>query len=296
MSRARLAILTRTRDDFRERHYLVKLMFPIWEELGIEVVVVTDDEPFVPADLALLHVDLSVVPDRCRRLAERYPRVLNGSVLDIRKRTFSRDLVSRDGPDPGPVIVKTDLNCGGRQEFREAILDSRAVRALRPLGLGEQAHRFRDWLEEQRPWSRRTWIHTSEYRVFASRSAVPRAVWGNRNLIVERFLSERRGDLYACRHWVFFGDRDRHSRTLSTAPAVKGRTSIEALSDPVPDALREMRRRLGFDYGKFDYGVVDGRIVVYDVNRTPGIASDPSAHAAAVAELAPGIQAFLKGS
>ncbi len=30
-----------------------------------------------------------------------------------------------------------------------------------------------------------------------------------------------------------------------------------------------MRRKLGFDFGKFDYGIVAGRVVLYDANRTP---------------------------
>jgi hypothetical protein len=42
----------------------------------------------------------------------------------------------------------------------------------------------------------------------------------------------------------------------------------EPISD-VPVELRQVRRELGFDFGKFDYGIVDGRVVLYDVNRTP---------------------------
>jgi hypothetical protein len=33
---------------------------------------------------------------------------------------------------------------------------------------------------------------------------------------------------------------------------------------PVPQALREMRARLGFDYGKFDFVVNDGRATLFD--------------------------------
>ncbi len=294
MTRTRLVILTHAGDRFRERRYLVKLMIPHFEAMGLEVVVATDEEPFVPAELALLHVDLSVVPESCRRLAELYPRVLNGRVLDIRKSTFSRSLVTRDGPDPGRVIAKTDWNCGGQNEFRRAILESLPARVLRRVGKDEQLYRLCKWLEARRPWARRRWIPTGDYRVFEARSFVPAAVFRNPHLIVERFLAEREGDSYCCRHWVFFGDRERLSRTRSMQPVVKGRTSIEPLSDPVPEKLMAIRKRLGFDYGKFDYGIVDGRLVLYDVNRTPGISSEPSLHAEAVAVLAPGVRAFLE--
>ncbi|MEX2207830.1 MAG: hypothetical protein WEF50_16515 [Myxococcota bacterium] len=293
MTRPRLVILARAGDRFHERHYLVQQMIPQWESLGLGVVVTSEDEPFVSGDAALLHVDLTLTPDGLRRLAERYPRVLNGRVLDIRKRSFSGALVSRTGPDPGRVIVKTDWNCGGRNEFRLAILESRPARLLRAFGLDQQLLRFREWLEEQRPWARRRWIHTSEYRVLDSRGEVPAAVWRNPNLIVERFLAERDGERYSCRHWVFFGDRERSSRTRSIDPAVKGRTSVEPLHESVPEALRAIRSKLGFDYGKFDYGIVDGELILYDVNRTPGTASNPASHAAAAAELSPGIRAFF---
>ena len=39
----------------------------------------------------------------------------------------------------------------------------------------------------------------------------------------------------------------------------------------MPDELRNIRRDLGFDYGKFDYAIVNDRVVLYDVNRTPAL-------------------------
>ena len=82
--RLSLAILTHSTDDVATGGYLIQLMIRRWESMGFQVAVVSDVDEFVPADIALLHVDLSVVPDSCRRLAERYPLVLNGGVLDIR--------------------------------------------------------------------------------------------------------------------------------------------------------------------------------------------------------------------
>jgi len=41
------------------------------------------------ADLAVLDVNLSVLPDDYRRLASRYPSSLNDSLIDIRKSAIS---------------------------------------------------------------------------------------------------------------------------------------------------------------------------------------------------------------
>lgn len=82
-------------------------------------------------------------------------------------------------------------------------------------------------------------------------------------------------------------------RTRSPDPVVKFRGVMERTDDPVPDELRRVRARMGFDYGKFDYGIVDGEVVLYDVNRTPGAAADPRVHVATVDALAPGLDDFL---
>jgi hypothetical protein len=54
-----------------------------------------------------------------------------------------------------------------------------------------------------------------------------------------------------------------------------------------------MRARLGFDYGKFDYGIVDGQVVLYDVNRTPAASSDPRHHRRTLAALPEGLYDFF---
>jgi hypothetical protein len=137
------------------------------------------------------------------------------------------------------------------------------------------------------------------YRVYPHSGLVPEGIWRNRNLIVERFLAERDGDLYCCRHWLFFGAREVGVRTYSREPVVKfvtGRRAVrsaEPLFEPIPGELRAMRARLGFDYGKFDYGIVDGRVVLYDVNRTPAASSDPRHHRRTLAALPEGLYDFF---
>lgn len=83
-------------------------------------------------------------------------------------------------------------------------------------------------------------------------------------------------------------------RNLSLSPVVKLGRTLEPISDPVPPELREARRRLGFDYGKFDYGIVDGSMVLYDVNRTPCGAENSYYHFVTDG-LWEGIHAFLDG-
>jgi hypothetical protein len=110
--------------------------------------------------------------------------------------------------------------------------------------------------------------------VFDSLAAVPVGVWRNPNLVVEKFLPERNEDgEYLLRIWVFLGDSEIYYQGVSRDPVVKGANTIRReFLDPadLPPSLRETRKRLGFDYGKFDFGLVDGEVVLYDVNRTPG--------------------------
>lgn len=287
--RRTIAILTHTSDEFSQSPRLIHQIIPRWEQMGLNVVVVTDADAFVPADLALLHVDLSVIPETCRQLAERYPKVLNSRVIDIRKRRFSKLLVDRYGPDPGSVIVKSDWNFGGLRDFRQRYLQSHLARLVRPFRLNHVLLRALERFEAKQPWSRRSWLAPVGYKVFPSRNEVPSEVWSNPNLIVERFISEREGEYYCCRHWLFLGNREVNRRTLSLNPVVKGDIKIEPLSDAIPDELRIIRTRLGFDYGKFDYGIVNGEVVLYDTNRTPGMTSNLQRHSETVEVLSSGI-------
>jgi hypothetical protein len=133
----------------------------------------------------------------------------------------------------------------------------------------------------------------SGYCVYPDRDQVPTGIWSNPNLIVERFLAERAGSDYSCRHWIFLGDREVTRRVTSDQAVVKASARLEATSDTIPPELRAIRTRLGFDYGKFDYGIVDGQVVLYDVNRTPGAAADGRTHAQTIEVLSPGLEGIL---
>lgn len=287
-----LTILAHEADDFWGPHRLIHLLMARWKDMRWDVRLATDPMETCHTDLALLHVSLSVVPEDYRRLAARYPRVINGTVVDIRKRRFSRLLVDRDGPDPGPVIVKTNANAGGWRELRGSLLESRFGRGIGRLDArGSLLHEVLR-LEAARPWHKRRIPRFRGYPIYESRDLVPDGVWRNPNLVVERFVTERRDEVYVCRHWLFFGSREVTRRTMSLDPVVKFRGVMEQTRDRIPEELRAIREELGFDYGKFDYAIVNGEVVLYDVNRTPHAASDPRIHRETIDILAPGIEDF----
>ncbi|HET6361317.1 MAG TPA: hypothetical protein VFH11_04605 [Gemmatimonadota bacterium] len=269
-----VAILAHSQDGFWDEPRLVHLLMSQWEDMGLKVDLVTDVEDAAQADLAIQHVSLSVVPPAYQQLAARFPRTVNGLAVDIRKRRFSRLLVGREDSYGGAVIVKTDRNAGGWREHR-----------VSPW--------WRRMAEAALPWRMRRFVRPEDYPVFPGSRLVPHGVWANRNLVVERFVPEREGEWYVCRHWLFLGSREVTRRTASSHPVVKFRGVMEPTSEPIPVELRAIREELGFDYGKFDYGIVDGEVVLYDVNRTPGAAPDAWLHAGTVDALAPGILDFF---
>jgi hypothetical protein len=270
---ARIVIIEHRFQSRLKRRYLAHSLGVFWRQRGHEVVLHGGIENPPEGDLALLHVDLTVVPPPYRRVLERYPRVLNRAVLDVSKRLISRQLVAGpDDPWDGPVLVKTDANYGGLPELG---LRTLAGRAGVPTAIPEG-------------------VALESYTVFPSPGAVPPAVWTTPALIVERFLPERDGRGYYMRHWTFLGDRERSNRYRAEVPIIKASDILDGEPVPVPDDMRAWRARLGFDFGKFDYVLHDGRCVLLDVNRTPGspdemIARQPAAFQA----LADGIESFL---
>jgi hypothetical protein len=253
-----IAVIVHERaSDLFQTSYGLRGVALAWREQGRTVHVVRGPRAFVPADVAILHVDLTVVPEPYLALAARYPICVNGSVADIGKRRVSGQLVARGDGYGGPVIVKTDRNCGG---FPEARLAARRG----PLARLE-------WTVANRLPARFSGrLRSARYPVFSSPDQVPAWAWRDERFVVERFRPERRGDRFALRRWTFLGDREFHTLTLSRQSIVKGGTIAgrETLG-AVPEVLVAARRRLGFEYGKFDYGIADGEVVLYDVNRTP---------------------------
>lgn len=258
------------------------LIADCWRQSGVEVHVLPGPDARVEADIGILHVDLTHVPADYLECARRFPYVLNGRVIDISKRHVSRNLVhAGDGYD-GPVIVKTNRNCGGAGEDQVH-------------GPPTGASRLIAGVRRRLPWTLRRDIPTADYRLFRSTREVPKLVWLNRDLVVERFLPEMRDGYYCLRTWVFLGDRETNSISYSSEPIVKSSSVVrrESVAD-IPDELRQIRTSMGFDFGKFDYSIVDGRPVLYDTNRTPSVARlKPEQFMPQARHLADGLESFL---
>jgi hypothetical protein len=283
MSRRRVVVLAHPGIRFDSRKYFLSAMAEAWREDGIETVVVHGTRERPDADAAVLHVDVTVAPPEYVDFVRSYPVAINGAIADISKRRISRQLVRRGDGWAGPVVVKTDRNCGGGPEDRLAARGTalrRAVRAVRGA----------------LPWTYRARIKTTQYPVLASQDAVPSAVWRNRDLVVERFLPEIRDGLHAVRTWVFLGDRETNSICWSRREIVKADSVVrrEPCAE-IPDELRAMRRDLGFDFGKFDYVLREGRVILFDANRTPTLGTFPTeaGYLPKIRHLAEGIRAFL---
>jgi hypothetical protein len=245
----RVAIITHKFDKFLRRSYLLGGILREVEQAGIEVEVTHGHRNFVKADLAILHVDATVVDPEYTALAKRYPRTINLGIRDIRKSVISGAGLSRGDSWDGPVIVKSELNARGAPEYYH-----NEVAALR----GKPA-----------PHPQVTALR--DYAVFDRAGDVPDRIWRDPQLVVEKFMPERDARGFALRTWCFMGRRETCSRCISADPVVKGSSIIARELVDVPDELRGMRTRLGFDYGKFDFVLHDGQTVLFDANFTPTV-------------------------
>ena len=219
-----------------------------WKEDGHRVVNVFGTRKFVAADLVILHVNLSVVPQEFVDFSARYPMVINGGVTDIRKSAFSRNVIKRDDEYTGKVIVKSDLNYFGLPEWR-----SRPVgrRILQSLGLGGKK------------WK------PVEYQIYDRVADVPTEAFDDPHLVVEKFIPEVGDGLYSIRTHVFFGNNVTSYRLRSKSQVIKFRNVVDFYQvDTNPDVV-DIARQMDVDFGKIDYVVHDGQPFVLDINKTP---------------------------
>ncbi len=87
-----------------------------------------------------------------------------------------------------------------------------------------------------------------------------------------------RGSRYFARSYHFVAGVSTTVRLGSSQPVVLGHNSdsIEEI-EPHPEVI-ERRRELGLDYGKIDYVLHEGAVVILDVNKTTGaggVSDDP---------------------
>jgi hypothetical protein len=252
--------------------YMLYAIAERWKRAGHTVLIHYGPGDPPPGDLAILNMDMTVVPQAYHALLDRYPRVLNRGTLDISKRTFSRHLVQRGDDQAGPVIVKTDANFQGKAEH---LLRSRA----RQQGIACDIA---------------TGPVLSDYPIYRSVREVPARLWEEPGLIVERFLPEHDARGFYSRHWIFLGDRGRSVRYRADVPVIKSHHMLDRETVALPDEIRAWRDRLGFDYGKFDYVRSAEGYVLLDVNRTPALPMQGGKDIdEALDLLATGIRAYL---
>jgi hypothetical protein len=237
--------------------YAITFLAKFWRQDGNRVRYLFGTRKFVPADLLLIHVDLSIVPDEYLEFASRYPIVLNRAAKDIRKSQVSTNLVRRSDLYSGQVIVKSDLNYEGSPEQILRRNLSRWRRLLPSRFVPDNADSS-------------SFGATFGYRIYDSLAEVPRADFERNDVVVEKFLPEKEGNLFFIRDYHFLGDCSTCTRLASTDPIVKDQTAVPIEEiDPHPEIV-EARKRLNFDYGKFDYVLHDGRPVLLDTNKTTG--------------------------
>ncbi len=236
--------------------YMIARLAGIWGGRGYKVTVGPDT--LHQADLGILHVDQTIVYDDYLPNNPDARPLLNATIRDISKRLVSRNLVCPESAHSGPVIIKSNYNAFGARERK----------GLAKFSLARSMHRLTRWL----PWRWVGQLPDQVYPVLNSAREVPDWVWRRDDLVVEKFLPEMVGDEFALRVWLFFGDYEYGVRMFSHSPVVKAKNihRYEYLND-VPDSLRAERIRLGMDFGKFDYVVVDGQAVLLDVNKTPTV-------------------------
>ena len=240
-----------------------------WEKMGFAVRVTRSLGELRDADLVVPQIDRSVLPRKVRKVLAEHPRVVNRRVSEIRRTSFSENLVSGEDAYEGPVLVKTNANCGGIPERKAARRLPLPRRVAFGAGAFLRAARRTVRARSLSPLARTELLMPRRYPVYPKPAAVPPEVFRNPSLVVEKFLPERDGADYVLRSYAFFGPDGFAVRSKGPHRIVKGASGhAPEFVEPHPDVVA-VRERLGFDYGKFDYTVHDGEAVVFDVNWTP---------------------------
>lgn len=253
---ARVSVSTETGE--LPPRYIIGVLCEIWRERGVDVHVGREFAP--DAELCILHHDRTRLDPEELPVAPDGAVVLNARVLDISKRSYSElRVLPGDGWD-GPVIVKSDLNAFGLPEAKDGM--SLLARGHRRLA--------------NKSWKLARRLPKKTYPVLKSAAEVPAWVWRRDDLLVERFMPEREGEFYCQRGWLFFGSQGYGYRLYSTDPMVKTGTTVKhEYLEEVPPELQAHRERLGFDFGKFDYVMHDGKAILLDANKTATFRGDP---------------------
>lgn len=257
----RIVILFHELQYDRSSTYMIDELAEIWREEKLEVIELYGIDRFVPADVVILHIDLSVVPPEYLDFARQYPVALNTGLTDIRKMTISRNLVQPGDSYGGPVIVKSNLNYAGAPE-----------RKLKESQLRQSSF----WLQRLQhrifPFLNKPPVFQSnlEYQIFDRIADVPRSLFTNPEVVVEKFFHCRHEEFYCIHNLYIFGNLRTGTRLIGHHPIVNGRTYQRIdFVDPSSEIVEQMAD-ISLDYGKIDYMFHDGKVVIIDINKTIG--------------------------
>ena len=244
--------------------YVIHRLADTWRARGDKVTYLFGTNVFVPADIVIVHVDLSVVPVSYLEFAAQYPVALNGELGDIRKSRISQNAVRQGDTWLGPVIVKSDLNYAGypEQVLTGSWLQRRSRLARRAARATERVMHRSMPVREAR-----------EYKVFKSVDEIPPHWYSFEGAIVERFLPEVENGLFHLRMVQVLGDRRVGTRLASRQAVVKAGSSIEATEMEPDDLVEQWCAEYRIDYGKLDYVMHHGEPILLDVNKTIGYTS-----------------------
>lgn len=274
--------------------YFIEVIAGCWREAGHEVLFINGLQKNVEADLAIMHVNLSVVPDEYVRYAMQFPVTLNLNITDIRKRTISQHLVEPNDDYDGEVIVKTDNNCGGIPEakiYNQALPKRRSVmrfakkfvRKTRNAGIKLNMINTdsRRYVETE---------YRESFRLFKHKDRVPKYIWRDQDWIVEQFLPEIEDSQYVIRNAYFLGDKMICFKTYSSDPIVKEEKEVRSKRIDMPQKIIHLRNKFGLDYGKIDFLMHNEEPVLLDIGKTIGGGDFGRATATILAE---GIHSYL---
>ena len=266
------------------RRYTIGHLAECWKTEGIRVFFLFGIKKQVPADVAILHVDLSIVPDEYIEFAQHYPVALNDQVKDIRKSSFCRHRVYLNDRYNGKVIVKSELNYAGGPE-RKLLGTPLSRLAMR---IESRLPRFHHAIKGNGPTIRIPY----DYLIFDSPNSIPREWFNRDDLIIEKFLPEMQDGLYCLRSHHFLGSRSTCVLRRSANPIVNTETAVSRdLINPDPQIV-ELTKAMKFDFGKFDYVMHEGMPYLIDANKTIG-AGNSSTFFAMCRELARGIHSYF---
>ncbi|HMW01266.1 MAG TPA: hypothetical protein PLL06_18945 [Acidobacteriota bacterium] len=257
----RIVILFHEFQYDRSSTYMIDELAEIWREEGLEVIELYGLDRFVPADIVILHIDLSVVPPEYLEFTRQYPVALNTRLTDIRKVTISQNLIKPGDPYGGPVIVKSNLNYAGAPErkLKEAQLRQS------PFWLKRLQHRIFPFLKKLPVFQ-----SNLEYQIFDRVEDVPNSLFNHPDVVVEKFFQCRHEEFYCIHNLYIFGNLRTGIRLAGHHPIVNGRTyqRIDFI-DPDSEVLEQLAD-IPLDYGKIDYVFHDGKVVIIDINKTIG--------------------------